>query len=311
MTDSENAASVLAPLSLLAPMKINLCLHVGAVAGDGLHELASLALFGDVGDWLTITPSKAYGLEITGPFGRALKDLPVEKNLVTKAVKALAEKVEGADKFHISLEKKLPPASGLGGGTMDAAAALIGIAKLQPQISRDMILDIMTALGSDGPLCLAAFDQSNTKARSYIVGGTGAQILPGPQIPEIFLCVANPGIEVSTGEIFAAFDAADADHSLALPTMGAATKQILDMAEFSAFLGKTRNDLEPVAEVRYPVIGDLRRLMAANQACLMARMSGSGASLFGVFARREEAVAAAAGLKDVAPFAEAVGIYLG
>jgi 4-diphosphocytidyl-2-C-methyl-D-erythritol kinase len=305
MTSSDNASSSLAPISLLAPMKINLCLHVGAVASDGLHQLASLAVFGDVGDRLTITTSDIYGLDITGPYGAALKNLPIENNLITKAVKALAQKIDGADKFHISLEKNLPPASGLGGGTMDAAAALIAIAKLHPEISHSIFVDIMTALGSDGPLCLAAFDKSNAKTRSYIMRDTGARVLPGPQMPQIFLCVANPGIEVSTQEIFAAFDMAGPSHPLGLPSTG----PVLDVAGLSAFLGKTRNDLQPVAEEHYPVIGDLQRLMAASEGCLMARMTGSGASVFGVFATREAAVAAAGGLKPVAPFAEAVGIY--
>lgn len=311
MTSSENAASSLAPLSLLAPMKINLCLHVGAVVDDGLHQLASLALFGDVGDRVTVKPSDAYSLDITGPFAGALKNLPIEKNLITKAVRALALKIGGADKVHISLEKNLPPASGLGGGTMDAAAALVAIAKFYPQISHEMLLEIMTALGSDGPLCLvafdagAAFDKDEAMARSFFVGDTGAQVSPGPQMPEIFLCVANPGIEVSTGEIFTEFDGSGASHALQMPP----TESVFDARGLSAFLGNTRNDLQPVAEGLYPVIGDLRRLLAAHQGCLMARMSGSGASVFGVFVSRDEAVAAANALKAVAPFAEAVGIY--
>lgn len=87
------------------------------------------------------------------------------------------------------------------------------------------------------------------------------------------------------------------------------TESVFDARGLSAFLGNTRNDLQPVAEGLYPVIGDLRRLLAAHQGCLMARMSGSGASVFGVFVSRDEAVAAANALKAVAPFAEAVGIY--
>lgn len=234
-----------------APAKINLALHVTGRRDDGLHLLDSLVVFADVGDVVTLTPSAGLSLTVTGPFASAIP--PGDDNLCLRA--ALAVGGRGA----ITLEKNLPPASGIGGGTADAAAVLRAL---------DRYPDRPETLGADLPACLLS--------QPLRMSGIGEVIEPLGPLPRMFLVLVNPRCEVATPAVFRALSRRDNPALAPLPVAAA------DAAEWFDWLGNARNDLEPAARSIAPVVGDCLAELAGAGAVL-ARMSGSGATCFGLF----------------------------
>lgn len=263
-----------------APAKINLCLHVTGRREDGYHLLDSIVVFAQTGDHLTAEPAAVSRLSVSGPFGQEIPE--GGDNLVLRAAKVQAPDI--AVKFN--LEKHLPPASGIGGGSSDAAAAVRLVAALDPQ-KRPIAYEALTRLGADIPVCLGL--------RPARMRGVGEIITELPPLPHAWLLLANPRVEVPTPAVFRALECRD---NPALPEAIPAWQTAADLAQW---LLTTRNDLEAPAISQAPVIADLRQAIAAQEGCLLARMSGSGATCFGLFATEEEATKAATHLQSTYP----------
>lgn len=254
-----------AALSVQAPAKINLFLHVGERRADGCHDLESLAVFAEAGDRLRIAPADALTLAMSGPFGGALKD--AETNLVLRAARALA--VAGG--AHLTLEKNLPVASGIGGGSADAAAALRGLNEWWGLgLGESSLLRIAAEIGSDVPACVLS--------RPLWMTGRGEEVAVLAPMPGFALVLANPGVAVPTAQVFARLNARSGLGVLSPPTEPIRT--VWDLVEY---LDDAGNDLEAPAASIAPVIEQVLDALAHEPGCVMAQMSGSGATCFGLF----------------------------
>ncbi|TMV84195.1 4-(cytidine 5'-diphospho)-2-C-methyl-D-erythritol kinase [Thioclava sp. BHET1] len=260
----------------LAPAKVNLTLHVTGQRADGYHLLDSLVVFAATGDRLSVEPDAQLGLTITGPRGTGLA--ADDRNLVLRAAALLQpEPEQGA---RITLEKYLPVASGIGGGSSDAATALRLLAALW---HRDIPgVEAAMRLGADLPVCLAA--------RPSRMAGVGERLSPVPEIPPAWLVLVNPGVAVSTPAIFRALRRRDN------PPMPEVLPQWPDAQALAAWLATQRNDMEPAARAEAPVIDSALAALGAQRGCLLARMSGSGATCFGLFGEERRAAEAAAAI---------------
>ncbi|PSJ61478.1 4-(cytidine 5'-diphospho)-2-C-methyl-D-erythritol kinase [Pseudaminobacter soli (ex Li et al. 2025)] len=264
-----------------APAKINLALHVTGRRADGYHLLESLAVFTEFGDRLTVAPAAEDSFVVTGPFAA---HVPVDAgNLVIRARDALrALAPASATPVAITLEKNLPIASGIGGGSSDAAAALRALSR-HWRIDADLA-SLGLKLGADVPMCLSA--------RSLVARGIG-ELLEPVSLPSLPLVLVNPGVAVSTPEVFRAL--ANRENP-ALPPLPAA----LEAASVVDWLRTTRNDLEAPARMLAPIIGDALDALDRSGA-QFTRMSGSGATCFGLFDSRTKADAAAASIRAGSP----------
>jgi len=253
-----------------APAKVNLTLHVVGQRADGYHLLDSLVVFTEIGDRLRFATAAELRLKVTGPMAAGV---PADRtNLVLRAAELM-----GGGGATITLEKHLPVAAGLGGGSSDAAAALRGLARLWARALPDA--PSVARLGADLPVCLAP--------RPRRMGGIGEDLAEVPQLPAFWLVLVNPGVALATPSVFAALnDKTGRPMPQALPRCGSA-------AELATFLRMQRNDLEAPALRLAPVIGAVLAALSAQSGCLMARMSGSGATCFGLFADPLHAAAAA------------------
>jgi 4-diphosphocytidyl-2-C-methyl-D-erythritol kinase len=244
-----------------ASAKINLFLHVGARRADDFHPLQSLAVFTDMGDTLAISPASELSLTIDGPFAKGLDG--EGDNLVLRAARAL-----GTGGAALKLTKNLPVASGIGGGSADAASALRGLKQLW---SKDVALHGIAAnLGSDIPVCVDSVPS--------FMEGRGEILRPLASLPRIAMLLVNPGVAVPTRDVFAGL-ATRSGVEMTLPS-----GRFRDTADLLRFLETTRNDLELPARIIQPVIGEVLVAMAALPGALFTRMSGSGATCFGIFA---------------------------
>ena len=257
--------------------KVNLYLHVTGRRPGGYHELDSLAVFAAVGDTLLAERAERLTLDIEGPFAAALAG--ESDNLVLRAARALAGAARVPAHARLTLTKALPVASGIGGGSADAAAALRvlsrlwGVAVNAPMAAR---------LGADVPVCLAG--------RPARMGGVGEVLTAAPRMPVCGIVLLNPGIAVATADVFRAREgpfSAPAE----LPSAWE------DAVALSADLARWRNDLEVPAARLCPAIGVALSRLRAQPGCLIARMSGSGATCFALFATAADAAVAAARLK--------------
>jgi 4-diphosphocytidyl-2-C-methyl-D-erythritol kinase len=268
-------------LSEFAPAKLNLHLHVVGRREDGYHLLDSLVVFPAVGDHLTVTPDDDLSLAVTGPFAFALA--VEEDNLVLRAARALASRAGRPVGGRLVLEKNLPVASGIGGGSADAAATLRLLGRFWGlDLPADELVRIARALGADVPVCLAA--------RPALMAGPGDVLTPAPPLPEIGILLVNPGVAVSTQSVFRTRGGPFSE-TARFPSAGWP-----DAATLAADLRATRNDLEPPARILAPVIGDVLDTVASARDCLLTRMSGSGATCFGLFATPAQAQNAAVSL---------------
>ncbi len=253
-----------------APAKLNLALHVRARRTDGYHELETLFAFVTDGDTVTITPAERDGFAITGPFAAGLSG--EGDNLVTRARDAFRARFGPGDALAIVLDKHLPVASGIGGGSADAAATLRGMARLHGVALDDpALMAIADRLGSDVPACLVG--------RTMIGRGRGERLTPidAPNLPVLLV---NPGVAVSTAQVFAGWDRVD--------------RGAIGEGDVLSIASAGRNDLEPPARALAPAIDDVLAMLHAVPGVRLARMSGSGATCFALFddpaARAEAAV---------------------
>lgn len=263
-------------LTVAAPAKLNLYLHVTGRRPDGYHTLDSLVAFAGIQDMIRVEESRGLTLDIEGPFK---DDVPHgEKNIVLQAALALREKLEAPMGAKITLVKRLPVASGLGGGSADAAATLSALMQLWKDAPvDDELMALALKLGADVPVCLAGL--------ACFVGGIGEELTPAPKLPESWVVLVNPGVALSTPSVFAAregdfskpnrFDYAPADS-----------------AELAAILAERTNDLHAPALTMAPVIGDVLKALKDRPGCRLARMSGSGATCFALFDTADTAIQA-------------------
>ena len=258
-------------LTEFAPAKVNLTLHVLGRRADGYHEIESLVAFADVGDRLTLQPGKQLDLAVQGPTGAAAG--AAADNLVLKAARALADRVKGLRLGRFVLDKQLPVAAGLGGGSSDAAVALRLLARANGLgLHDERVRAAAQATGADVPVCL------EPKAR--MMRGIGELLSDPMTLPEIAAVLVNPGVAVPTKDVFAALAAPvlagppEPDEFIAIDT---------DAASLVPLLTGRRNDLQPPAIKLRPVIADVLRALEGSTNCLLARMSGSGATCFGLF----------------------------
>jgi 4-diphosphocytidyl-2-C-methyl-D-erythritol kinase len=273
------------PVTVRVPAKVNLYLHVTGRRPDGRHELCSLFIFAGYGDALTIAPADHLSLTITGPFASALGGQ--EDNLVLRAARALRARAgRPAPGARLTLTKNLPVAAGLGGGSGDAAATLGALNRLWGLGLDDHALaDLALDLGADVPACLAG--------RPVQVAGIGEQISDAPALPGFWLVLANPGAPAPTGAVFARFRRDGAVFSRPAPLAG----PVESFDDLVAALAARANDLEAAACHVAPLTGAALAALRAAPACRLARMSGSGASCFGLFATPAAARAATARLR--------------
>ena len=263
-----------------APAKINLSLHIVGKRADGYHLLDSLVVFAGVGDRLSAERAETLTLRVTGPFAAGLDG--EQDNLVLRAARALAEAAGITPKAALVLEKNLPVASGIGGGSADAAAALRVLSRLWGvALPTATMAAIAARLGADVPVCLAG--------QSARMRGIGEQLDSAPRLPDCGLVLVNPGVAVNTADVFRA---RQGGFSLAaeLPAEWASVGAMaLDLAGLT-------NDLQPPAVALCPGVGTVLDALAALPGCLLARMSGSGATCFGLFEGASEAERAAAAI---------------
>jgi 4-diphosphocytidyl-2-C-methyl-D-erythritol kinase len=267
---------VSAPPSEKAFAKINLTLRVLGRRADGYHELESLVAFADVADTLTLEPGSTDGLEMSGPF--AGKSGPVDENLVLKSLAELRRRIPGLKGGRFRLEKNLPVAAGIGGGSADAAAALRLLARANGIALDDShLMAAAQSVGADVPVCL--------DSRPRIMRGIGEVLSPPLDLPPIPAILVNPGVALATREVFGKFKGAQSGPSLAdVPTKTGPLIELLKQQD---------NDLTVAATACSPAVGEVLAALRSAPGSVLARMSGSGATCFALFGLRQEAAAAA------------------
>lgn len=277
-------------LTAFAPAKVNLFLHVGPAAADGYHPLCSLMAFADVGDVVAVQPAEAPAFEVAGPFGGGLS--AGEDNLVLRAARALLGQVRGpVPPLRLILDKRLPVAAGLGGGSADAGAALRLLREVLEIPLQDEMLEAMAAeLGADGAACLWG--------RTVMAEGRGERLSPPPAMPVLDAVLVNPGVPSPTGAVYRAYDEAGAPGMADRPLL----PDVFESGEeVAAFLGYCRNDLEAPAVALEPRIGEVLETLSGEPETLLARMSGSGATCFALCAGDIEAKGLAERLQSMRP----------
>ncbi|ESX52130.1 MULTISPECIES: 4-(cytidine 5'-diphospho)-2-C-methyl-D-erythritol kinase [unclassified Mesorhizobium] len=270
----------------LAPAKINLALHVSGRRADGYHLLESLVVFTRFGDRVEIEPADADRFSVSGRYATSV---PIDdSNLVVKAREALRRQAgqQSTPPVAIRLEKNLPVASGVGGGSSDAAAVLQGLVRTWGlDIGEAELSRIGLTLGADVPMCLAA--------KPLVARGVGDELSLVPDFPALALVLVNPGVAVSTPDVFNALEKRDNEGLPPLP-------RGFDFHGVRNWLEITRNDLEEPAQAIQPPIG--RALSLLNRAGSgFSRMSGSGATCFGLFETGNVAKRAAAEIRSREP----------
>ena len=264
-----------------AHAKVNLFLHVTGRRDDGYHLLDSLVVFAGVADRLAVVPDPVQRLSVTGPFEPLLRG-GGEDNLVLRAARRLAaEAAVPLPGAHLTLEKHLPVASGIGGGSADAAAALRLLRRFWPDIGIDdaRLHDLAAELGADVPVCLSQ--------RPVRMQGVGEVLSPAPALPGLGMVLINCGEAVATASVFRG-------RKPGFSSPAALPRGWPDTAALAAGLAALSNDLEAPAHRICPAIGDVLSALRAMPGCRLARMSGSGATCFGLFDDPEAAMRATA-----------------
>ncbi len=266
--------------------KVNLTLRVVGRRVDGYHELESVVAFADCADRLSLAPGAALDLTISGPLAQACGE--TSDNLVLKAARLLGERVPGLQIGSFTLDKVLPVAAGIGGGSADAAAALRLLAQANGLTVDDArLIEVAQLTGADVPVCLAS--------RACVMTGVGEDLLP-LSLPELPCVMVNPRVPVATRDVFDALGlrngellvgATDVIRATAWPEAGAS------IADWVEALAAGCNDLEVPAMRIQPVIGEVLSALGAAAGARLARMSGSGATCFAIFENAADAQAAA------------------
>ena len=261
-------------LNVFAPVKINLYLHVTGRLDNGYHTLDSLIGFADIGDQITIAPAQDFSFEIDGPFAQSFNDKerdasPHSSNLLVQAAWSLSQAAQKVPKVSVKLTKNIPLASGLGGGSSDAAAVIWGLLEWWDMPTNAKFLPgLMTQLGADVPVCL--------NCRPARVRGIGDILDPAPAMDEIAIVLVNPGKPCPTEKVFMGFHG-DFKDPQALP------QSLHNFDDLIDFLSAQNNDLEEGAREYVPEISNILHALSAQDGCALARLSGSGASCFGLF----------------------------
>jgi len=269
-----------------AHAKLNLYLHVVGRRADGYHLLDNLVAFADIADRVAVEAAPALSLRIAGPFAAALQGFERD-NLMWRAAETLARRLGRTPDAALRLEKNLPVASGIGGGSSDAAATLRALAALwQAPLDQQALVELGLSLGADVPACL--------QARPCWLGGIGEAVEPAPALPQAGLILANPGIALPTPAVF------KARHG---PFSAAArfSEAPADARALAALLAERRNDLTTAAIAQAPAIARVLDSLAALPGALIARMSGSGATCFALFETDAAAATAARALGAAEP----------
>ena len=272
-----------------APAKVNLTLRVFGRRSDGYHEIESLVAFAEFGDRLRFSPGGGLTLAVNGPTAAKVGD--IDGNLVLKVAREMTARQNGLTLGAFQLDKRLPVAAGLGGGSADAAAALRLIARANG-LTRDdpQLYAAARAAGADVPVCL--------DSRPRIMRGIGDILSEPLALPTLPAVLVNPGVAVATKEVFAGWATASAPS----PRAGFAALGTPPTREaLLEFLLAQSNDLERPAIALAPVIADVLAVLRNSVGCKMARMSGSGATCFALFASAAAAQQAAKALRGNFP----------
>ncbi len=266
-------------LTETARAKVNLTLRVLGRRPDGYHELESVVAFAGIGDEITLHVGAPVGVTVSGPFARAIDG----ENIAARALSGLAEVAPALTLGAVTIEKRLPVAAGIGGGSADAAAVLRAVRRAnEPQASEVDWPALAASLGADVPVCLASTAQ--------LMWGIGRETAPLSPLPALPAVLVNPGVPLATGPVFQALGAAPAPARSAQPLVPGPFPDVASAAEYVRAHG---NDLEPVAMALCPVIGGVLAALGAEPGVLVARMSGSGPTCFALFATNADAEAAA------------------
>ena len=258
------------PLDERAPAKVNLLLHINHRRADGLHDLESLVVFTAFGDQVTLSPSEDLVLVRTGPFAGDLPEDPRD-DLSLRAAARMSETFGNGRGVRISLEKHIPVAAGIGGGSSDAAAVLRGLCRVW-NVNRDdpRVVEIATRLGADVPMCLYG--------RPAFVTGVGDKLTPISHEPELHILLVSPNEPLSTAAVFGALEGPGGRTEGLCETL-----QSGDRSVFLQTLRTSRNDLTPPALQLCPAVGVVLGALEQARGCELARMSGSGATCFAIF----------------------------
>ena len=273
-----------------APAKVNLTLRILGKRADGYHDLESLVVFARLADEVTLTLDADLGLDVDGPTAAAAGD--VADNLVLRAARELVTRTDGLRLGRFALTKRIPVAAGLGGGSSDAAAALRLIMRVNG-IAGDnrRVMEAARATGADVPVCV--------DPRPRVMRGIGELLSPPLDLPELAAVLVNPGVPVPTKDVFGKLGLTPGEQR------GAASEidggRLKDRAALLAYLKSQPNDLEAPAIALQPVIAEVLDELARQNACLLTRMSGSGATCFGLFETDAAAAAAAQALASSHP----------
>jgi 4-diphosphocytidyl-2-C-methyl-D-erythritol kinase len=270
---------------LLAPAKINLFLHITGKRDDGYHLLQSAMVFVDVGDEIEFARHNGLFLDVDGPFAGDMPD--PHENLIFRAAQALAAEYRSAPEGRVTLTKKLPVASGIAGGSSDAATALLGFARLWglPD-EQNRLQKIAQGLGADVPACLYR--------RPVWAEGIGEKLTRLPDMPDLHFVLANPMVPTPTPEVFRRFR-----NKYSPPIQFSGRRK--SAGEWIADLKIYRNDLTEAALEVTPQIKDVLGALRETPGCNVARLSGSGATCFGVYDSAEKAMIAVNHLKQQQP----------
>jgi 4-diphosphocytidyl-2-C-methyl-D-erythritol kinase len=272
------------PVEELAPAKINLDLHVTGRRPDGYHELDSLTAFAAFGDRLVLHHHDRLQLAVAGPFAGMLAGEPA--NLVLRAARRLAAVAGRAPAVRIVLDKQIPVAAGLGGGSADAAAMLRGLNRLwRLGMTAADLAELAAKLGADVPVCLAG--------RPARMRGIGEQLEPWDALPTLPVLLVNPNLPLATAAVFAGLET--------ITEVGRAWPPPREPDAFLAWLAARQNCLEAPARRIMPQICAVHATLMAQKCCVLARMSGSGATCFGVFGDAATRDAAAAAIARAQP----------
>jgi 4-diphosphocytidyl-2-C-methyl-D-erythritol kinase len=272
-----------------APAKVNLTLRVLGRRADGYHELESLVAFADCADQLSFVPGGELSLAVTGP--RAEQAGATADNLVLKAARALHARKPDVVLGAFTLDKTLPVAAGLGGGSADAAAALRLIAQANALKPDDpQLYEAARATGADVPVCL--------DPRPRLMRGIGDILSEPLTIPKLPAVLVNPGSALATKQVFAGWTPVAAP---AVPFDLAGLAKTTGGEPFLQYLATQPNDLERAAIKLAPVVADVLAALRTVAGCQLARMSGSGATCFAVFSSAGAASAAARSLRGRHP----------
>ncbi|WP_119421958.1 4-(cytidine 5'-diphospho)-2-C-methyl-D-erythritol kinase [Desertibaculum subflavum] len=268
------------PIRRAAPAKLNLYLHVTGRRPDGYHELDSLVAFLDLGDDVEVQAAPTLSLEVTGPMAAGA---PADgDNLALRAARALARAYGVTGGARIVLEKRLPSAAGLGGGSADAAATLLALVELwQLPHEPARLAEIGLALGADLPVCLLG--------RAARMQGIGERLVPAPDLPPAGIVLLNPGLPLATRDVFEARKGAFSAPAALPATFG-------DLPGLADFLAGCGNDLEPAATALAPAVGTALQILRASPDVRLVRMAGSGATCYGLFDGEAAARRAFAGM---------------